>query len=228
MCEAANGGTLVLDELGELPPELQPKLLRMLETRTVQRLGETSPCPLDVRIVASTNRNLEQDVRDGRFRQDLFYRVSVITVRLPPLRERPEEIPRLVRHFLARLAGPDAAPPSPATLDLLLHHSWPGNVRELRNFVERYWLLPEIDPAVHLGAAAKAGADGAPGPAPTPIPLDLPFHEAKERWTDSFERTYLARLLEAHGSNVSAAARAAGLSRQTMYRLMEKHGLRGE
>ncbi|MBI4917505.1 MAG: sigma 54-dependent Fis family transcriptional regulator [Acidobacteria bacterium] len=228
VCEAAHGGTLVLDELGELPLELQPKLLRVLESRTVQRLGETSTCPVDVRFVASTNRNLEQDVRDGRFRQDLFYRVSVITVRLPALRERPEEIPRLVRHFLERLAGPEAAAPPPATLDILLHHSWPGNVRELRNFVERYALLPEIDPVVHLRGAGPPAPEPPGGAAAPAIPLDLPFHEAKERWTDSFERTYLARLLEAHERNVSAAARAAGLSRQTMYRLMEKHGLRGE
>ena len=222
--EAAADGTLVFDELGELPLELQPKLLRALEARAVQRLGETNPRPVDVRFVACTNRNLEQEVRLGRFRPDLFFRISVLTVRLPPLRERREEIPRLVRHFLERIAGPGAPAPPQHLLDLLLQHDWPGNVRELRNFVERFCLLPEGDPTRHLHPDGSCAPDTAAGPA---ISFDCSFHEAKERWLDAFERAYLARLLDAHGGNISEVARVAGLSRQTCYRLMEKHGLRG-
>lgn len=222
--EAAQGGTLVLDEIGELPVELQPKLLRALETRSVQRIGETSPREVDVRFVACTNRNLEEEVRAGRFRQDLLYRLSVITVRLPPLRERKEEVPRLVRLFLSRLGGAEQQDLPLDVMRLLEAHDWPGNVRELRNFVERYLALPGADPAALLPAGGRSEA----APALALPRTDVPFHEAKERWTDLFERAYLGSLLEEHKGNVSAVARVAGLSRQTCYRLMLKHGLRLE
>jgi DNA-binding NtrC family response regulator len=223
--EAAEGGTLVLDEIGELPLALQPKLLRALEARTVTRLGETAERPVNVRIVACTNRNLDEEVRAGRFRADLFFRMSVVTVRIPPLRERKEEIPRLVRHFVAKLAG-DAAPDVPASvLRMLEGHDWPGNVRELRNFVERMLALPGVAPSVALGAASPATPGAAPGLSPD---LALGFHEAKRRATDEFEHAYLRRLVEVHGDNLSEAARVAGLSRQSCYRLLYKHGLRSE
>ena len=220
--EAADGGTLVLDELGELPLELQPKLLRVLETRTVQRLGENTARPFDVRFVATTNRNLEEEVRAGRFREDLFYRLSVICVRLPPLRERTEEIPRLVHHFLAKLGAEREVPEQ--TMQMLRSHRWPGNVRELRNAVERFVALPDLDPELWLPRRPEGDA-APPAEAGHRPEVELPFHEAKQRWTDHFERTYLERLLATHGSNVSKAARVAGLSRQSCYRLMKKHGL---
>ncbi len=221
--EEAHGGTLVLDELGELPLDLQPKLLRALETRSVQRVGENRPRTVDVRFVACTNRNLQEEVRAGRFRQDLYYRVSVVTVRLPPLRERKEEIPRLVRHFASqfRADSPSDIPPSLAVM--LENHDWPGNVRELRNFVERMVVLGDLDPSTWVN-------DCPAPPLPSAVeepPVHLPFHEAKQHWTERFERAYFTRLLAAHGHNISEAARAAGLSRQSCYRLMEKHGLRG-
>lgn len=218
--EEANGGTLVLDELGELPLELQPKLLRVLESRTLQRVGEAKPRSVDVRFVACTNRNLEEEVRAGRFRQDLFYRLSVISVRLPPLRERKEEIPRLIRHFASKLRIDDPPDIPPSLAAMLRNHDWPGNVRELRNFVERWVVLGDVDPT------ALSLPQGTPTPSEE-LPIDLPFHEAKQRWTEQLERAYLTRLLAAHGDNISEAARAAGLSRQSCYRLMEKHGLRG-
>ena len=219
--EAADGGTVVLDEIGELPLDLQPKLLRALEARTVTRLGETAGRAFDVRLVACTNKNLEEEVRAGRFRSDLFYRLSVVAVRIPPLRERKEEIPRLVRHFVSKLAG-DQAPDVPTVvLRMLEGHDWPGNVREMRNFVERTLALPDVSPALTLGA-------GAATPATPPADVELPFHEAKRRATDGFERAYLERLLEVHGDNLSEAARASGLSRQSCYRLLYKHGLRTE
>ena len=218
--EEANGGTLVLDEIGELPLALQPKLLRALEARTVQRVGETKTRTVDARFVACTNRNLQEEVKAGRFRQDLFFRLSVVSVRLPPLRERKEEIPRLVRHFMSQLRVQDPPELSASLLTMLTNHTWPGNVRELRNFVERFVVLRDLDPG---GLLEEQDAD-APRES---IPVHLPFHEAKQQWTDRLERVYLTQLLSAHGQNISEAARAAGLSRQSCYRLMEKHGLRG-
>jgi DNA-binding NtrC family response regulator len=214
---------LVLDELGELPLELQPKLLRALEARTVQRIGETKPRSVDARFVACTNRNLEEDVRTGRFRQDLYYRLSVVSVRLPPLRERKEEIPRLVRHFASKLRVQEPPQIPPALLAMLVNHDWPGNVRELRNFVERTVVLGDMAPSTLIDVEAAA-QPAAPIDAP---PIHLPYHEAKQQWTERLERAYLTQLLAAHGDNISEAARAAGLSRQSCYRLMEKHGLRG-
>ncbi len=222
--EEADGGTLVLDEIGELPLELQPRLLRVLETRTVQRLGEHKTRTVDVRFVASTNRNLVEEVRAGRFREDLYFRLSVITVRMPPLRERREEVPRLARHFASRLSGDRLVDVPADVMALLSGHDWPGNVRELRNVIERFATLHDLDPRVLLGPRMGGVEEAAPkGPVAS---LDIPFHEAKARFVDAFERDYLGRLLEAHGGNVSEVARVAGISRQSCYRLMQKHGIR--
>jgi DNA-binding NtrC family response regulator len=222
--EAANGGTLVLDEIGELPLELQPKLLRALEQKRVVRLGETAERACDVRFVACTNKNLEEEVRAGRFREDLFFRLNVVTVRLPPLRERKEEIARLARHFAQKVAG-DAAPELPASvLRMLETHDWPGNVRELRNFVERWLALPG-SPASALLAPSGRGSSASPSASASPsVDASVPYHEAKERCVETFERAYLEALLAACEGNISEAARVAGLSRQTCYRLMHKHG----
>jgi len=214
--ESADGGTLVLDEIGELPLELQPKLLRAIEQRTVTRLGEAQPRAVDARFVASTNRNLQEEVRAGRFRQDLYFRLCALTVRLPPLRERTEEIPRLVSSILSALAVDVEV--SPSAMAALMSYRWPGNVRELRNVVERMVALADLDASAWLPEAQD-------GEEPASARWDLPFHEAKQRWVDVFERTYFARLLENNGDNVSEAARVAGLSRQTCYRLMKKHGV---
>ena len=224
--EAADGGTLVLDELGELPLELQPKLLRALETRQITRLGENKPRTVSVRFVACTNRNLEEEVRAGRFRKDLFFRLSVINVRLPPLRERREEIPRLLRHFLGQMGGNVAD--VPASLRAMLeNHDWPGNVRELRNFAERYLALPGARLEDLLPGASTEDHRALEIPRPG-APQPMPFHEAKRRRLEAFEMAYLEELFRAHGGNISAAARAAGLSRQSCYRLMHKYGLAEE
>jgi DNA-binding NtrC family response regulator len=214
--EEADPGTLVLDEIGELPLELQPKLLRALEQRTVTRVGEGKPRTIDARFIASTNRNLQEEVRLGRFREDLYFRLCVLTVRIPPLRERPEEIPRLVAAMLSSL-GADAEI-SPSAMEALMSHRWPGNVRELRNVVERMVALGDLDASTWLPEAQDREAAAS-------ARWDLPFRDAKQRWVDAFERAYFARLLERHGDNVSEAARVAGLSRQTCYRLMKKHGV---
>jgi two-component system, NtrC family, response regulator GlrR len=217
--EAASGGTLFLDEIGELAPDLQPKLLRALDTRTVQRVGGSRRIPVDVRLVAATNQDLKALVNSRRFRPDLYYRLAVVDVRLPPLRERLEDVPLLVEHFLAQLGAPQAAAAAlrdPEHLASLGQHAWPGNVRELRNYVEQ---------ALALGARAQLDPSGASA-GPPPIDVRVPLRRAREQWLDHFERRYLAELLAAHGDNVSAAARAAEIDRVHFHRLLSRYGLR--
>ncbi len=218
--EQAAGGTLVLDEIGELPLDLQPKLLRVLESKTARRLGDTVDRELDVRLIACTNRNLGAEVKAQRFRTDLFYRLSVIAVTLPPLRERLEEIPRLVAAFARRLGGENAPEIPTPVLRVLASHDWPGNVRELRNVVERLLTLPGITASQAVGVPLMAETSLVGGDA-----LELEFHAAKEAQIEAFERAYLERRLADAGGNISEAARVAGMSRQSMHRLINKHGL---
>jgi DNA-binding NtrC family response regulator len=216
---AARGGTILLDEIGELPLELQPKLLRVLERREVKRVGADAYTPVDVRVVAATNRDLRGEVNARRFRSDLYYRLAVIEVRLPSLRERVEDVPLLVDRILARLGVSDeraAALRTPALRVALTQHAWPGNVRELRNYVERALALAEPQPP---------GADYGE-PALPVINTALPFHPARDAWLDYFERRYLADLLARHGGNITNAARESGIDRVTLYRLLWRHRLR--
>jgi two-component system, NtrC family, response regulator GlrR len=218
--EAAEGGTLFLDEIGELPLELQPKLLRVLEQRTIRRVGGHEHRPVDVRIIAATNRDLRAEVNAGRFRADLYYRLAVINVDLPPLRARPEDIPPLVHEVVASMdADPDAVARiiTPDLVARLQTAAWRGNVRELRNYLERCLVLhrpPPLQPAV--------GAPSAPE-----VDVQLTFANARQRALDRFERTYVEALLERHGGNVSQAARAADMNRVYLHRLLRRHGLRG-
>jgi DNA-binding NtrC family response regulator len=215
--ELADGGTLFLDEIGELPLDLQPKLLRAVESRTIQRLGEGQRRAVNVRLVAATHRDLTSEVKAGRFRQDLYFRLAVVTVQLPPLRERGQDILRLAQHLLADLGAPDALHFEGEVARALMTYAWPGNVRELRNAIER---------ALHLGAEhALPMGDAEPLPTPTTEAPDLPFKEAKAQIVSTFERAYVERLIERHGGNISAAARDAGIDRNYLYRLIEKHGL---
>jgi transcriptional regulator with GAF, ATPase, and Fis domain len=217
--ESADGGTVFLDEIGELDKGLQPKLLRLLEQREVKRLGETRYRPVNVRLIAATNRDLTAEVKAERFRQDLFYRISVVRMRLPPLRERQDDIAMLARSFVGKL-NPDADPEeviNQQVLALFKNHDWPGNVRELRNVVERLLLFPERPES----AIQQAGIETAQGEGL----MNLPFHEARGRWVDRFEQAYLQTLLAASDGVVARAARAAGIPRQTFHRLMTKHGL---
>ena len=216
--EAANGGTLFLDELGELPLEVQPKLLRAVETRTVRRIGSVKPVPCDLRLIAATNRDLEAEVNRGTFRSDLFYRVAVARVRVPPLRERPDDLQPLVDHFLSELGREDAKLPADF-LDWARRHTWPGNVRELRNAVER---------AVSAPAAWPSGAAAACDEMTPDLAIDprVPFKDAKQRLVDAFERRYASALLAAHTGNISAAARAAGIDRMSLYKLLRRLDVR--
>ena len=249
--ESAHGGTLFLDELGELPAELQPKLLRALESREIRRVGSHTAIKCDVRIVAATNRDLRREVNRGAFRADLYYRLAVVRVLVPPLRARPTDIPLLVEHFLRQLGARAEASrqlTSPAFLAALAQAPWHGNVRELRNHVEQCLVFgearrpaeaeAEAEPATPPAApssALPASADAAAAPlrsAPAAsgdgeLPSELvPYEQARREALEAFERTYLRKLLATYDDNVAHAAREAGVNRAYLHRLLRKHGLR--
>ncbi len=220
--EEANGGTLLLDELGELPLDLQPKLLRALEKREIRRVGDGKVRPVDVRVIAATNRRLEEEIHAGRFREDLYYRVAVIRVVIAPLRARPDDIPLLVDHFVRHMAPRSAELLSQRTIAALASQPWPGNVRELRNAVERALCLlgPEAFRATGQSDLQIAGnADAA-----SVDDLGLPYYEARQRLLEHFHRRYFEAALRASGGNVSAAARKAGVNRKLIQRVMEELG----
>jgi DNA-binding NtrC family response regulator len=227
--EEARGGTLFLDEIGELPLDMQPKLLRVLERREVRRVGGTGVLPVDVRVVAATNRDLAREVNRGAFREDLYYRLAVLRVRVPPLRERTSDIPLLVEHFVRDALDGDLARTkeivagiSEANWQGLMTHSWPGNVRELRNFIER---TLAVSGGVDTGPAPATPRVAAPtGADELPFRVDLarPFVEAREDLLGRFERAYLEKMLAQHDGNISRAARAAGLDRMHFKRLLAR------
>ena len=218
--EAANGGTLFLDEIGELSRELQPKLLRVLEERQVQRIGSHRTTPVDVRVIAATNRNLRREVNEGRFRPDLFFRLAVLEISLPALRDRVEDLPGLVEEFLSRADAARLGVPDRLRTDefhaRLARHSWPGNIRELRNYLERCLVMDAELPFV---------PEVPPGDQPK-IDPGQPLRMARERWVRYFERKYLEAILAANHGNVSAAARAARVDRVHFYRLLDRTKIR--
>ncbi len=216
--QQAHGGTLFIDEIGELPLDLQPRLLRAVESGQVKALGKERAAQVDVRIIAATHRDLEAAVKAGKFRQDLFYRLAVAMVKVPPLRERPEDIPLLAERFVRELQKEDFSIP-PALMERMVAYDWPGNVRELRNVVAR----------AILGEANALAGQGKPQTPQSAEPFHgLPFKEAKERLVDNFTRDYVETLLQRHGGNVSRAARAAGLARPYLHKLAVKYGLKEE
>jgi transcriptional regulator with PAS, ATPase and Fis domain len=221
LVEEASGGTLFLDELGELPLAVQPQLLRLLAKHEARRVGETTPYHVDLRIIAATNRDLRAMARRGQFREDLYFRVAVVNVTVPPLRARLEDLPALTAHFLEQLGRPDVQ----ITGELwarFLAHDWPGNVRELRNIVER---VAAMDPS----ALSTAGDDAlGPAHADPDAPRDAlggPFKLAKDLLVGSFERGYLTHLLARHHGNLTSAAHEAGIARNYLHRLVKKHNL---
>jgi DNA-binding NtrC family response regulator len=219
--EAANGGTLFLDEIGELPLDQQPKLLRALERREVRPVGHTQARAIDVRVVVATNRDLAVEVNAGRFREDLFFRLSAVRVRLPPLRARLEDLPILVHALLEEIA-PDQIHRAPELAKWLARRPFQGNVRELRQVIERSLVL-DMRPAVPVDPESAMPG----GPAIDPRLFDLPLLDASEALTRAFERAYLARALEENDGNVTDTARACGVSRRHVQKLMIKHALRG-
>ncbi len=230
--ERADGGTIFLDELGELPLELQPKLLRALGEQEIRRVGAKRTRKIDVRVVAATNRDLRRQVNTGHFRADLFYRLAVIQVRMPSLRDRLDDLPLLVRGLLetiARERGLDAhVEPDADLIESLARHTWPGNVRELRNYLEQLLIL-KVPPSF-MGEAQIAPRSSALAATPTPFEglIELPLRSAKSELLERFERHYVARLLEQTGGNVAEAARRAGVDRVTLFRTIRRYGLRSE
>ncbi len=219
--ERASGGTLFLDEVGELPLEVQPRLLRALERRQVKRVGANEYRTVDMRVVSATHVDLEEAVKQGRFREDLFHRLAVLRVQLPPLRERLEDLALLVDTVLERMGKPPGFL-SDQTRALLTQYPWPGNVRELRNVIERVVNMGEAAlPDMPSQVESRVPRQGSREP-------ELPFKEAKERLVDGFERDYLKNLLERCGGNISRASREAGIARLYVRKLLKKHGLQGE
>lgn len=219
---AANGGTVFLDEIGELDLDLQPRLLRVLERREVCPVGSTTPVPVDVRVISATHRNLRQEMRRHTFREDLFYRFAVASVKLPPLRERLEDVPILVDTFLAQHAVRDGQQHelSDAAIRRMSARVWPGNVRELRNAVEELLAFGEEPACGDEGSVSDDPRDDGG------IDALGPFKEAKAQIVNAFEERYLRALLQRHGNNISASAVAAGLDRVHLLRLLDKYNLR--
>ena len=219
--EAADGGTVFLDEIGELPLAVQPKLLRALEAREIRRVGETRSRKVNVRVISATNRDLEREVNKGSFREDLYFRLAVVHVRTPSLRERVEDLPALVRVFLSNIGAPQEERLFPeSVIAEMSKHPWPGNVRELRNYVERAVVLQNVT----LKARQRARLSGAPPEGE--VDIGVPFKIAKDALVDSFERSYIRALLDANAGNMTRAARAAGIDRMYLHRLVQKHGIR--
>ncbi len=224
--EYANGGTVFLDELGELSLDLQPKLLRVLEQREIRRVGASKTIPVDIRVIAATRMNLKSEIEKGKFREDLYFRLNVVPILAPSLRQRRDDIPLLVRKFLADLGSDNPDGLSSSTLQALMAHDWPGNVRELRNVLERALVL-RADPGALVAPLGEDGLlqDAAREHASLQFEEGLSFREQKERWTDEFEKRYLRWLLDAAKGNISKAARAADMDRKYLHKLLKKHGV---
>ncbi|MEE8410577.1 MAG: sigma 54-interacting transcriptional regulator, partial [Myxococcota bacterium] len=215
--ERASTGTIFLDEIGELPLSLQPSLLGILERRETRRVGGQQPIAIDVRVVAATNRDLAAEVARGAFRADLYYRLAVVEVRMPALRDHPEDIPLLIEHLLDQLPG-ERPTMSPETIQQLRAHAWPGNIRELRNVIERATLLaeplrPRSAPAV-VQSKSLSGFD---------VDIEQPFKEQKSELVSSFEHEYVTQLIESTNGNISAAARKARIDRMYLYKLLDRY-----
>ena len=211
----ANGGTLFLDEVGEMPLSMQAHLLRVLEERNVRPVGSNREVPVDVRIVAATNKDLNEQVRNGNFREDLYYRLNVLSIRMPSLRERLDDIPLLARHFINTLAselGVEAPVLGEAEMSRLRAYDWPGNVRELKNVIERCLLLNSspsqcVSRPAGLNAAVEVSAD------------------SDDQQLEGVERQHILKVLDQEGGNKSAAARLLGISRKTLERKVHAWGM---
>jgi DNA-binding NtrC family response regulator len=219
----ADGGTLFLDEIGEVPLSLQPKLLSAIQEKKIMRIGGSRQVEVDVRIIAATNKSLEEEVAAGRFRKDLFFRLDVFPIRMPPLRERREDIPVLAEIFLHRFArkcGKRVARLSAQAVARLQAWEWPGNVRELENFIERAVIRAKGE-ELDIAGEFPAGPEGEGG---LPFTSEIPFREAKERVVSAFERRYIEELLRRSGGRLTDAARAAGIDNKNFSEKMKRYG----
>ena len=221
--QSAHGGTLLLDEIGEMPLALQSKLLRVLEDKRVTPVGSDRTVEVDVRYVATTNRDLQADVERGTFRRDLYYRLSVMPIRVPPLRERPSDIPLLAQHFLeksARRSKKTITTITPSAMQALTRYGWPGNVRELENVIERAVIVAKCDTIGDVDRFLSPDAGTAR------VDLSLPFRDAKARVVEEFERAYVAGVLDAHGGKLTAAAKHADMDPKNFSEKVARYGLR--
>ena len=225
--EAADGGTIFLDEIGDVPPATQVRLLRVLQEGEVKRVGASETTHVDVRVIAASNVDLAKAREQGKFREDLFYRLNVISVHLPPLRDRPEDIPLLAQHFLkvfSEKMGKRVNGISPAAMEAITCHRWVGNVRELENVIERAMVLTS-GPVVDVNDLPPGFRDAPKGGGEVEVfsLAHLPYAQAKLLAMRAFERRYLTALLEKSGNNVSSAARAAGVDRSNFRRLLKQY-----
>lgn len=228
--EVASGGTIFLDEIGDMSVKLQAKLLRVLQERSVRRLGGQREIPIDVRVTTATHRDLQQEIRAGRFREDLYFRLAVVPLYMPRLRDRGEDVPILAKKFLGEFCqqiGKPGMDLSSEAIKAMMNYPWPGNVRELRNLIERLVILEDV-PTLTLRQlpayiAARANAKSSPAGAASET-----FRERKTRVVIQFEKEYVANLLNRNKGNVSRSAREAGMERSGFQRLMQRHAIRSE
>jgi transcriptional regulator with GAF, ATPase, and Fis domain len=223
--ELADGGTVFLDEIGELPLDVQPKLLRVLETKEFRRVGGNKTLKTDVRVVAATKRNLQREVQAGKFREDLYFRLAVVPITVPPLRARREDIPSLVQHILKACGG--GLTVADETMQGLMAHDWPGNVRELRNVLERTVYLARASGQTELNLVTLPSS-GVAGGDVFQFEPGKSYRETRAKFDAEFERRYVKWLLGRHNGNVSAAAREARMDRKHLHDMAKKHGLRGQ
>lgn len=227
LLETADGGTVFLDEVGDMPASLQVKLLRFIQEREIRRLGSDTTTSVDVHLVAATNKDLLAEVKAGRFRNDLYYRLAVVPIFMPPLRERPEDVPLLVRHFIRKyspVTEKEAVTISDAAMQALLTYTWPGNVRELENVIQHAVaflaggreITPEMLPQTLSGMPVQAASSPA---------YERSFREAKAQVLEAFERTYISSLLKKTSGNITRAAELAGMDRKNLQDLIKKYGL---
>jgi two-component system nitrogen regulation response regulator NtrX len=227
--EAADGGTIFLDEIGDMALETQAKVLRVLQEKKLERVGSTQSIEVDVRVISATHRDLESEVKDDEFREDLYYRLKVVELELPPLRERTEDIPALSHRFLEQVAerlDREPKPLSPEALATLTRHSWPGNVRELRNVLEQAAVLASGE-AIEVGDLHLPGGSGGAEPA-LQMGEGMTFGDAKRQTVESFERDFLLRALRRNEGNVSRTAQAIGMVRQSLQQKIRELDLRSE
>jgi len=224
--ELAHGGTVFLDELGELSLDLQPKLLRVLEQRELRRVGGAKTQKVDLRVIAATRKDLRSEVEKGKFREDLYFRLNVVPITAPSLRDRKEDVPRLIDHFLERLTPAGAATPvlTDTTRAALYAHDWPGNVRELRNVIERALALGS-DPGALVAPLGSGGAARSIAAEMVEFAPGVSYRDTKDRFTEAFERRYLSWLLRRADGNISKAARDADMDRKYLHKLLRKYGI---
>jgi DNA-binding NtrC family response regulator len=227
--EAADGGTIFLDEIGDMAAETQAKVLRVLQEKKLERVGSTQSIEVDVRVISATHRDLEHEVEAGEFREDLYYRLKVVELELPPLRDRTEDIPSLAVRFLEQVAerlGRELKPLSPEALATLTRHPWPGNVRELRNVLEQAAVLASSE-SIEVGDLHLPG-QSSPAEFTFQQMDGIAFSDAKRQTVETFERDFLLRALRKHEGNVSRTAQAIGMVRQSLQQKIRELGLRSE